>query len=73
MHTIRLDIDDTIFDKFMVFLELLPKDKVSVTQEYDTPSISFEEAELKVKNAVNNISSKSGISLDEAIHQVTKA
>ena len=28
MHTIKLTIDETVYDKFMVLLELMPKGKV---------------------------------------------
>jgi hypothetical protein len=70
MHTIQLKIDDSIFDKFMGLLDILPKDKLEVTIDKDYPSISFEEAERKVQRAVNNLSSNEGISLNQAIHEV---
>ena len=31
MHTIQLNIDDSIFEKFMGLIEILPKDKVEIT------------------------------------------
>ena len=40
MHTLRLKIDDSIFDKFMELLAILPKDKVAVSEDYGD-SISF--------------------------------
>ena len=70
MHTIQLKIDDSIFDKFMGLLDILPKDKLEVTIDKDYPSISFEEAERKVQRAVNNLSSNEGISLNQAIREV---
>ena len=70
MHTIQLKIDDSIFEKFMGLLDILPKDKVEITDEKEYPSSSFNEAKLKVENAINNISSNSGISLDDAINKV---
>lgn len=73
MHTIKLKIDDTIFDKFMGLLEILPKDKIEVTEECEYPSISFAEAKLKVEQAINNIPSNSGISIDDAITKVLKS
>lgn len=73
MHTLQLNIDDSIFDKFMGFLDLLPQDKIEVTNEAEYPSISFEEAKTKVANAVNNISLNSGISLNDAMDQVLKS
>ena len=73
MHSIKLNIDDSIFDKFMGLLDILPKDKVEITDEREYPSISFEEAKLKVKKALNNISSDNGVSIDEAMKQVLKS
>ena len=70
MHTIQLKIDDSIFEKFMGLLEILPKDKVEITDTNEYPSISFNEAKLKVENAINNISKNSGIALDDAINKV---
>ena len=33
MYTLRLDIDDTIYEKFKMLLELMPKDKIIVHDE----------------------------------------
>ncbi len=71
MHTLQLQVDDSIFEKFMGLLDILPKDKVSFTDESN--SISFEEAQTKVQNAINNISNNNGIELDEAFDKVLKA
>jgi len=71
MHTLHLKIDDSIFEKFMGLLEILPRDKVSFTDQSN--SISFEEAQIKVKNAINNISNNNGIELDEAFDKVLKS
>jgi len=68
MHTLQLQVDDSIFDKFMGLLDILPKEKISVSDESN--SISFEEAEAKVQNAINNISNKDGIELDDAFDKV---
>ena len=68
MHTLQLKIDDSIFDKFMGLLDILPQEKISVSDESN--SISFEEAKIKVKNAINNISNKDGIELDDAFDKV---
>lgn len=73
MHTIQLNIDDSIFDKFMGLLEILQKDKVEVTSEKEYPSISFEEAKQKVQRAVNTISENKGISLNQAIKKVLQS
>jgi hypothetical protein len=68
MHTLQLKIDDSIFDKFMGLLDMLPKEKISVSDESN--SISFEEAQIKVKNAMNNISKNEGLEMDEAFEKV---
>ncbi len=73
MRTIQLNIDDSIFDKFMGLLEMLPKDKVEVTTQGEYPSISLEEAKQKVQKAVNSISEKKGIPLNQAIDKVLQS
>ena len=73
MHTVKLNIDDSIFDKFMGLLDILPKDKVEVMSDKEYPSVSFEEAKLKVEKALNNIPNDDGISLDQAISKVLKS
>ena len=69
MHTLQLKIDDSIFDKFMGLLDILPKDKVSISTE-NSDTVSFEEAKVKVKNAINNISHSDGLELDDAFDKV---
>ncbi|MFA5428753.1 MAG: hypothetical protein WC279_11185 [Sulfurimonas sp.] len=73
MHTIQLNIDDSIFDKFMGLLEILPKDKVEVTTLKEYPSISFEEAKQKVQKAVNGIPANKGIPLNQAIEKILQS
>ncbi|MDQ7044256.1 MAG: hypothetical protein Q9M40_03150 [Sulfurimonas sp.] len=70
MHTLQLKIDDSIFDKFMGLLDILPKEKISVSEDLDNNSISFENAQTKVENAINNISTNGGIDMDDAFEQV---
>lgn len=70
MQTIQINIDDSIFEKFMGLIEILPKDKVEVTTQKEYPSISFEEAQQKVHKAINSISENKGISLNQAIDKV---
>ena len=47
MHTLRLNIDDDFYDKFMRLIDILPKKSISI-EDIDNiphyPSISFEEA-----------------------------
>ena len=69
MQTIRLNIDDSIFEKFMGLLEILPKDKIKI-EKSEYPSISFEEAQTKIKKAINNISATSGTPLNETINNI---
>jgi len=71
-HSLHLKIDDSIFDKFMGLLEILPKGKVEVSEELEYPNISKEEARLKVQRAINNISSTSGTSIEEAFNEILK-
>ncbi len=73
MHTIQLNIDDSIFDKFMGLLDILPKDKVEVTSDDSYPVISFEEAQDKVKRATNNISLNEGVPINQAIDKVLQS
>ena len=68
MRTIQLEIDDSIFEKFMGLLEILPKEKISIADESN--SISLEEAKSKVQKAINNISDESGLELETAFDKV---
>ena len=70
MHTIQLNIDDSIFEKFMGLIEILPQDKVEVTCKDEYPSISFEEAQKKVQKATNSISQNTSLPLEQAIEKV---
>ncbi|MEA3369930.1 MAG: hypothetical protein U9Q40_01170 [Campylobacterota bacterium] len=53
MHTIQIDIDDKIFDKFMGLIDLLPKDKLEVTGTKNNPDITFAES----RKDINTVSS----------------
>ena len=70
MHTIKLNIHDSIYDKLLGLLEILPKDKLEIIEDNDYPAISFEEARQKAERAINNIDKNEGISLDEAFNKV---
>lgn len=55
----------------MGLLEILPKNKIEITEEKDEfPAISFEEAKLKVERAINNIPKNEGLNLSAAIEKV---
>jgi hypothetical protein len=71
MHSIQLKVDDSIFDKVMTMLELLPRDKVMIEENfYEYPTITKEEAKRKVQKALNNISDGKGLPLDEAFGNI---
>lgn len=72
MHSIRLNIDDSIYDRLIGLLQILPKDKVEILSD-DTISITFDEAKQKVARAVNNIVKNEGILLDTAFENVLKS
>ena len=73
MHSIQLKIDESIFDKVMTMLELLPQDKIEVEDTgYDYPAITKEEAKQKVQKAIDNVVSNNGLSLDETFDKVFK-
>ena len=73
MHTIRLNVHDSIYEKLMGLLEILPQDKVEITEESDYPAISFEEAKQKVSRSANNISENSGVELTQAVDEVLRS
>ena len=73
MHTIKLNIHDSIYDKLLGLLEILPKDKLEIIEDNDYPAISFEEARQKAERAINNIDKNEGISLDDAFNKVTQS
>jgi hypothetical protein len=73
MHTIKLNIHDSIYEKLMGLLDILPQDKIEVVEDVEYPAISFEEAKCKVEKAANNIDNNQGIPLDDAFDQVLKS
>ena len=74
MHTIQLNIHDSIYEKLMGLLEILPKDKVEITEvSSDFPAISFEDAEQKVQKAINNMEEEKGIPLSQAIDSIVRS
>lgn len=54
MHTIQIDIDDVIFDKFMGLLDILPKDKLQVTSTKSNPNTSLDESK-KTGNSTSSL------------------
>ncbi len=41
MKLLELEVDDSIFDRFKGFLELLPKNKIKVKEIYDDSHIPY--------------------------------
>ena len=68
MHTLRIEVDDSIYSTIMNFLQKLPKEKYKVEDETD--AISFEEAKAKVTKAIQGIEKNNGIGIDEAFAKV---
>ena len=68
MHTLRLEIDDSIYTTIMNFLQKLPKEKCKVEDE--TNSLSFEEAKAKVAKAIEGTNKNSALDIDEAFAKV---
>jgi len=52
MHTLRLEVEDTIIDKVMLFLQKLPNDKVRIKEEITQPKTDIESS---VKQAVKEL------------------
>ena len=74
MHSIQLKIDDSIFDKVMTMLELLPQDKIKVEDKgYDYPTITNDEAKKKVEKAINNIANDSGLDFEKVFDKVLRS
>ncbi len=73
MHAVKLNITDEIFEKFMGLVDILPKDSIKI-EEIDSipfyPSISFDEAQKKVKTSVENISKNSGKDADKVFGEL---
>ncbi len=73
MHTIRLNIEDDIFEKFMGLVDILPKGSI-VLEEVDAvphyPAIDFEEAQSKVANAVADISKGYGVEANKVFDEL---
>ena len=64
MHTIQIDIDESIFENVMGILEILPKDKLEVTSKKSFPDISFEKSR-QAKDSISFIELKINDILEE--------
>lgn len=67
MNTIILDIDESIYKKFLSFVETLPKEKIRITDKIDDSHIPYvsdeEQKELEeiLKNPDTKVIAKSKI------------
>lgn len=67
--TMKVSIKEQYLEKFQDFVNSIPKDAIEVdTLQEDT--VSFEQAKLKVQNALNNISLNQGLELNTAFQKV---
>ena len=68
MHTLQLNIDDRVLDRFMQFIDTLPNQSIAI-EAMDSvpyyPAISFEEAREKVIKSVANIKQNQGMESKE--------
>ena len=57
MHSIRLDIQDSVFDKVIYFLQNLPKDEVIIVEDkvIDTSSIEGKNWDYWSEEELNSI------------------
>lgn len=39
MHTLKIEVDDSVFDKVVMFLKQLPSNKVTIKEETSTSAI----------------------------------
>ena len=45
MKILKLEVDDSVFDRLKGFLEILPKSKIKIKEIYDDSHIDFVETE----------------------------
>ena len=70
---LQITIKEQYIDKFKEFVNTLPSGAIEITNLSYDDSISFEEAQRKVKNALNNLPLNQGISLNDAFEKVLKS
>jgi len=57
MKILELEVDDSIFDRFKGFLEILPKNKIKIKEIYDDSHIDLVEKEEQ-KDIEKDLSNK---------------
>jgi len=73
MQEVRLNIADEIFEKFMSFINNLPKESIKIEEINSIPfypAISFEEAQQKVQKSIANISKNRGKDADTVFKEL---
>ena len=73
MHSLRLNINDNIYEQFMGLIDILPSQSIQI-EEIDEvpyyPSISFEEAQEKVTKAIADIPNNKGLPSDKVFDEL---
>jgi hypothetical protein len=54
MHSIRLEIDDSVFEKVIYFLKNLPKDEVKIVEEIKNKNSKSSETESGIRAFSNH-------------------
>ena len=54
MHSIKLEINDSVFDKVLYFLQNLPKDEVRIVENSDDLVLADKKSELNTKAYSNH-------------------
>jgi hypothetical protein len=54
MHSIRLEVDDSVFEKVIYFLRNLPKDEVKIVEEIKNQNDKGYETESEIKAFSNH-------------------
>ena len=72
MHTVMLEMDDSVYDQVMSLIERLPKDKIRV-EENSFPAISEEEARQKVARALQSADEGNGQPIDLVFDRIHRA
>lgn len=68
MHTLKLNIQDSVFDKVYYFLSNLPKNEVEIIEEKTVEDWSFLESEID-KGLDSGVSNKSHEDIVKGIKQ----
>ncbi|MEA2027897.1 MAG: hypothetical protein U9N49_02845 [Campylobacterota bacterium] len=73
MHSVRLNIENEFYEKFIDFMSALPKNMVEIEEVDDIPyypSISLNEAKQKVQNAIEDMDKNKGMELETTFNRI---